>query len=79
MWWCNFSGYMKQSQRTVSVVLLATILALSIVPQGAMAATPINVVSYGIEYDWSNLDGDIEGFIELDLNDVLSDVMDAAA
>jgi hypothetical protein len=79
MWWCNFSGYMKQSQRTVSVVLLATILALSIVPQGAMAATPTNVVSYGIEYDWSNLDGDIEGFIELDLNDVLSDVMDAAA
>ena len=70
---------MKQSQRTVSVVLLATILALSIVPQGAMASTPTNVVSYGMEYDWSNLDGDIEGFIEIDFNDVLGDVMDAAA
>ncbi|MDE0557063.1 MAG: hypothetical protein OSB30_01155 [Candidatus Poseidoniaceae archaeon] len=69
---------MKQSQRTVSVVLLATILALSIVPQGAMASTPTNVVSYGIEYDWSNLDGDIEGFTELDFNDILGDVMDAA-
>ena len=72
------SSNMKQSQRTVSVVLLATILALSIVPQGAMASTPTNVVSYGMEYDWSNLDGDIEGFIELDFNDVLGDVMDAA-
>ena len=69
---------MKQSQRTVSVVLLATILALSIVPQGAMASTPTNVVSYGMEYDWSDLDGDIEGFIEIDFNDVLGDVMDAA-
>ncbi|MDA1130986.1 MAG: hypothetical protein O3B00_05735, partial [archaeon] len=69
---------MKQSQRTVSVVLLATILALSIVPQGAMAATPTNVVSYGIEYDWSNLDGDVEGFTDLDLNEILGDVMDAA-
>ena len=70
---------MKQSQRTVSVVLLATILALSIVPQGAMASTSTNVVAYGMEYDWSNLDGDIEGFIEIDFNDVLGDVMDAAA
>ena len=69
---------MKQSQRTVSVVLLATLLALSVVPQGAMASTPTNVVSYGIEYDWSNLDGDIEGFTDLDLNDILADVMDAA-
>jgi len=69
---------MKQSQRTVSVVLLATLLALSVVPQGAMASTPTNVVSYGIEYDWSNLDGDIEGFTDLDFNDILRDVMDAA-
>jgi hypothetical protein len=69
---------MKQSQRTVSVVLLATLLALSVVPQGAMASTPTNVVSYGIEYDWSNLDGDIEGFTDLDLNEILGDVMDAA-
>ena len=74
----QLNQFMKQSQRTVSVVLLATILALSIVPQGAMASTPTNVVSYGIEYDWSNLDGDIEGFIELDFNDILGDVMDAA-
>jgi hypothetical protein len=44
-----------------------------------MASTPTNVVSYGMEYDWSNLDGDIEGFIEIDFNDVLGDVMDAAA
>ncbi|MCS5533813.1 MAG: hypothetical protein NZ736_06110 [Candidatus Poseidoniaceae archaeon] len=69
---------MKQSQRTVSVVILATLLALSVVPQGAMASTPTNVVSYGIEYDWSNLDGDIEGFTDLDFNDILRDVMDAA-
>ena len=69
---------MKQSQRTVSVVLLAALLALSVVPQGAMASTPTNVVSYGIEYDWSNLDGDIEGFTDLDLNEILGDVMDAA-
>jgi len=69
---------MKQSQRTVSVVLLATLLALSVVPQGAMASTPTNVVSYGMEYDWSDLDGDIEAFTDLDLNDILADVMDAA-
>jgi len=72
------SSNMKQSQRTVSVVLLATILALSIVPQGAMASTPTNVVSYGLEYDWSNLDGDVEEFTNLDLNEILGDVMDAA-
>ena len=72
------SSGMKQSQRTVSVVLLATLLALSVVPQGAMATTPTNVVSYGIEYDWSNLDGDIEGFTGLDFNDILGDVMDSA-
>jgi hypothetical protein len=43
-----------------------------------MASTPTNVVSYGIEYDWSNLDDDIEGFTDLDLNEILGDVMDAA-
>lgn len=69
---------MKQSQRTVSVVLLATLLALSVVPQGAMAQSPTNVVSYGVEYDWSNLDGDLEGFTGLDFNDILGDVMDSA-
>lgn len=69
---------MKQSQRTVSVVLLAALLALSVVPQGTMASTPTNVVSYGMEYDWSDLDGDIEGFTDLDFNDILGDVMDAA-
>jgi len=78
MRYCQPNQPMKQSQRTVSVVLLATILALSIVPQGAMASTPTNVVSYGMEYDWSNLDGDIEGFTDLDFNEILGDVMDAA-
>jgi hypothetical protein len=43
-----------------------------------MASTPTNVVSYGLEYDWSNLDGDVEGFTNLDLNEILGDVMDAA-
>ncbi|MBT6644196.1 MAG: hypothetical protein HOB52_00130, partial [Euryarchaeota archaeon] len=69
---------MKQSQRTVSVVLLAALLALSVVPQGAMASTPTNVVSYGVEYDWSDLDGDLEGFTGLDFNDILGDVMENA-
>ena len=37
-----------------------------------------NAVHYGIEYDWSNLDQDLETLSGLDFNGILLDVMDAA-
>ena len=37
-----------------------------------------NAVHYGVEYDWSNLDQDLETLSGLDFNGILQDVMDAA-
>ena len=37
-----------------------------------------NAVHYGVEYDWSSLDQDLETLSGLDFNGILQDVMDAA-
>ena len=65
---------------SVNAILIAFLLCLSTVPMtvSAEGESIQNEVAYGIEYDWSNLDEDIDSLTGIDLNEILSRTMLAA-
>ena len=68
------------SHRTPAL-LAALLLCLATVPMTVSAQVdPIqNDFAYGVEYDWSNLDEDIDSLTGIDLNEILSRTMLAAS
>ena len=71
---------MRRASKTTSLILTALFI-ISVIPVASVSAdsTDNNAVYYGIEYDWSNIDGDLEGLTGLDFDGMLQDVMDAAS
>ena len=70
---------MNITQKTPSVVLTALFL-VALVPIGAVNAVP-TVASefyYGVEYDWSSVDTDLENLTGLDVPEIFGEVMGAA-
>ena len=71
---------MGRAPKTTSLILTALFI-VSVIPVASISAdsTDNNAVYYGIEYDWKNLDDDLEGLTGLDFNAMLKDVMDSAS
>jgi hypothetical protein len=71
---------MRRASKTTSLILTALFI-VSVIPVASISAdsTDNNAVYYGIEYDWKNLDDDLEGLTGLDFNAMLKDVMDSAS
>ena len=65
---------------SVNAILIALLLCLSTIPMtvSAQGESIQNEVAYGIEYDWSNLDEDIDSLTGINLNEILSRTMLAA-
>ena len=66
--------------RTLPSLLMTTLLLASLLPLGSVSATPTEESEfyYGVEYDWSSVDTDLENFTGLDIPEILSEVMGAA-
>jgi len=79
---CGPVGAMsRESSRTLSLMMTAMfLLGSAFIPmaQSEGSESDDNAVHYGVEYDWSNLDQDLETLSGLDFNGILQDVMDAA-
>ena len=70
---------MKNSISRVNAVLLAFLLCASVLPQGAAAEEGTEEhFTFGVEYDWSNMNADFESMTGLPLDDILGDVMQSA-
>lgn len=71
---------MRRASKTTSLILTALFI-ISVIPAASVSAesTDNNAVYYGVEYDWKDLDDDLEGLTGLDFNEMLQDVMDAAS
>ncbi len=65
---------------SANAILIALLLCLSTIPMtvSAEGESIQNEVAYGIEYDWSNLDEDIDSLTGINLNEILSRTMLAA-
>jgi hypothetical protein len=71
----------RESSRALSLLMTTMfLLGSAFIPmaQAEDSESVTNVVRYGVEYDWSNLDQDLETLSGLDFNGILQDVMDAA-
>ena len=77
IWVISVLNAMKTS---ANAILIAFLLCLSTIPMtvSAEGESIQNEVAYGIEYDWSNLDEDIDSLTGIDLNEILSRTMLAA-
>jgi len=79
---CGPVGAMsRESSRTLSLMMTTMFLlgsAFIPIAQAEGSESDDNAVHYGVEYDWSNLDQDLETLSGLDFNGILQDVMDAA-
>ncbi|MGB2362736.1 MAG: hypothetical protein ACPH93_04280, partial [Candidatus Poseidoniaceae archaeon] len=64
-----------------NALLAALLLCLATLPMTVSAETPDiqNDFAYGVEYDWSNLDEDIDSLTGINLNEILSRTMLAAS
>jgi len=70
---------MRTNFSRINAVLLAILLCASVLPQGAAAEEgAIEHFTFGVEYDWSNMNADFESMTGLPLDEILGDVMQSA-
>ena len=65
---------------SVPSLLLTALLLTALVPIGTVNAAPAEASEffYGVEYDWSSVDTDLENFTGIDVPEILGEVMGAA-
>ena len=61
-------------------LLMTALLLVALAPLSGVAAAPTEASEfyYGVEYDWSSVDTDLENFTGLDIPEILMEVMGAA-
>ncbi len=61
-------------------LLMTALLLVALAPLNSVAAVPTEASEfyYGVEYDWSSVDTDLENFTGLDIPEILGEVMGAA-
>ncbi|MFQ3317531.1 MAG: hypothetical protein ACI8T6_000965 [Candidatus Poseidoniaceae archaeon] len=61
-------------------LLMTALLLVALAPLSSVAAVPTEASEfyYGVEYDWSSVDTDLENFTGLDIPEILGEVMLAA-
>lgn len=67
-------------RRSLPCLLMTSLLLAALLPLGSVSATPTEPAEfyYGVEYDWSSVDTDLENFTGLDVPEILGEVMGAA-
>ena len=62
---------------SVPSLLLTALLLTALVPIGTVNAAPAEASEffYGVEYDWSSVDTDLENFTGIDVPEILGEVM----
>ena len=70
---------MTKRKTSFAALFLTAILCVSFIPQGVAAEeTSTTHYAFGMEYDWTNLNDDIEAMTGLPLDDILMDIMQSA-
>ena len=72
--------YDMNARSSVPSLLMTALLLASLAPLSSVAAVPTEASEfyYGVEYDWSSVDTDLENFTGLDIPEILGEVMGAA-
>ena len=60
--------------------LIVSIMMLNLLPMTMVQATPTEASEYyyGVEYDWTSLDSDLENLTGLDIQELFTELMDDA-
>jgi len=68
------------ARSSIPSLLMTALLLASLAPLSSVAAVPTEASEfyYGVEYDWSSVDTDLENFTGLDIPEILGEVMGAA-
>lgn len=68
------------ARSSIPSLLITALLLASLAPLSSVAAVPTEASEfyYGVEYDWSSVDTDLENFTGLDIPEILGEVMGAA-
>ncbi len=70
---------MARGKNSLGVLFLTAILCVSFIPQGVAAQdASVEHYAFGMEYDWTNLNDDMESMTGLPLDDILLDIMNSA-
>ena len=65
--------YDMNARSSIPSLLMTALLLASLAPLGSVAAVPTEASEfyYGVEYDWSSVDTDLENFTGLDIPEIL--------
>ena len=68
---------MASSRRTLSGLLVTLLLLTALSPVATVQSTPTEASEYyyGVEYDWSSLDSDLENVTGLDVQALFTEIM----
>ena len=68
------------ARSSIPSLLMTALLLASLTPLSSVSAVPTEASEfyYGVEYDWSSVDTDLENFTGLDIPEILGEVMGAA-
>ena len=70
---------MTKTRSNLAALFLTAILCVSLLPQGVAAEDPSTEhFAFGMEYDWTNLNTDMESMTGLPLDEILLDIMQSA-
>ena len=71
---------MSTLRRTSPALLLTALLLAAITPLTTVSAVPTEASEYyyGVEYDWTSLDSDLENVTGLDIQELFSEIMEDA-
>ena len=71
---------MSTLRRTSPALLLTALLLAAITPLTTVSAVPAEASEYyyGVEYDWTSLDSDLQNFTGLDIQELFSEIMEDA-
>lgn len=70
---------MTKTRSNLGALFLTAILCVSLLPTGVAAEDPSTEhFAFGMEYDWTNLNTDMESMTGLPLDEILSDIMQSA-
>ena len=70
-------GVMSTARRTPSGLLVSLLLLTALSPIAMVQAVPTEPSEYyyGVEYDWSSLDSDVQNVTGLDIQDLFTEIM----
>jgi hypothetical protein len=69
---------MQKKQASITLFLTSVLIASLAAPVALGQTTSDTEYYYGVEYDWTSLDSDIENFTGININEIFTEIMGAA-